>query len=300
MADDSIKTISLPLPFPPYSVNAYIVDTGRSKLLFDTGPKVEESINMLKNEIETLGGIDAIILSHGHLDHAGAAKHLSEIYDVPVFASFYEKERLSESFEKRLERRLTKTLKVLDFFSFSKERAKREREKAGYYRDMTEPLEVLFNFSTFTDPEITFLELPGHTRGSIGIYVKSANAVLTGDAFLKDGISSFFDPENPENSLEIYFTSLEKILALSPDKIYPGHGKPFENPKVVAEGHKKEAQATKELILNGIRENQNFKDIIERVFPPNYNSLIAAALLVYALESANIEILQSLKDLLSE
>lgn len=300
MSKTVIKEIKLPLSFPPATVNAYLINTGNSKILFDTGAKTPQSLSILKNEIEMFGGIDAIILSHGHLDHAGLAKTISDYFDVPIYASFNEKERLSEDFSKRLERRVKKTIKIIDFFNFSDEIAKRELEKADYYRAFMEPLDFLFNFSSFDDSEITFLELSGHTKGSIGIHIKPLNAVLTGDAFLKEGISPFFDPEHLDNTLISYLKSLDKIIDLSPEKVYPGHGNAFENPAAVAIDHKLYIETISEKILQAVQNSEQFKDLLPKLYPANYNVLIAISEIVYALESANIGILQSLKDHLLE
>lgn len=300
MQNPVVKTLKLSLPFPPAMVNAYLIDTGRNRILFDTGAKTEENFNLLKQEIEKFGGIDGIVLSHGHLDHSGLAKKLSQLYDIPVYASFYEKERLSEDFQKRLERRVKKTIKVLNFFSFSVDIAKRELEKAQFYKEFMEPLNVIFNFSSFKDSEINILELPGHTKGSIALFLPSIKTLLTGDAFLKDGVSSFFDPESPENTLMTYFTSIDKLLLLKPEKIYPGHGKAFDNPASVASAHKNYVTNVTEKIKKAVEDGLSFKDLLPTIYPPHYNALIAISEIIYALESINIEILQNLRDLLSE
>jgi len=295
-----IKSINLALPFSPFSVNTYLIDTGKNKLLFDTGAKTEEALSVLKKEVDDFGGIDAVVLSHGHLDHAGLAKQISELYDVPVYASLFEKERLSEDFSKRVERRVKKTIKALNFFGFSDEVAKKELEKVNYYKELMEPLDFVFNYSLLNDDNISFLELSGHTKGSIGLYFKSEGAVFVGDAFLREGVSSFLDPEKPENALKTYLLSVDNILKLNAKTVHPGHGKEFSNPDAVAEEHKNYVALVSKKILTAVQEGKKFKDFLPQLFPQNYNSLIAMSEIVYALEGANIGILQSLKDLLSE
>ncbi len=296
----SVRKIKLPLSFPPYAVNAYLIETGKSRILFDSGPRNDQVIEILKKEVDNFGGIDVVILSHGHLDHAGNAKAVSDFYDVPVYASFHEKARLSEDFQKRLERRVKKTIKLLNFFCFSDEVAKRELEKANFYKEQMEPLELVFNISTFDDPEVTILELPGHTKGSVGLFLKSDRLIFTGDAFLKDGISSFFDPEEPRDALKDYFSSLQKIMSLQPQSVFPGHGDSFDNPEAVYEEKKNYVDLIIRKIKEIIDKKGKIAGEVTSLFPSGYNALIAMSELVYALESLNIGILQSLKDLLSE
>lgn len=295
-----IKKINIQLPFPPNYVNTYLVDTGSNKILFDTGAKTGNALNLLVNEINAFGGIDAVVLSHGHLDHAGLAKQISERYDVPIYASLSEKDRLSEDFSRRIERRVKKSIKALNFFGFSDEVAKRELEKINYYKELMEPLDFVFNFIQLKDSNISLIDLSGHTKGSIGLYLKSENAVITGDAFLKEGISSFLDVEYPENALKTYLLSLDKIIALKPEKVYPGHGNEFSNPEAVAAEHKEYVYHVSKKIQNAIIEGKKFSEFLSQIFPSNYNALIAMSEVIYALEDANIEILQNLKVLLSE
>lgn len=300
MITTDIKKIKLPLPFSPFSSNAYLVKTKNSNILFDTGANSDECLKILKKEIEDFGGIDAIIISHGHLDHAGCANTISKEFELPVYASLKEKERLSEDIVKRLERRVRKTIKLLHFFGFSEETAQKELEKANFYKNFMQPVEFIFNFNSFKDPEIEIIELPGHTDGSIALFIKKEKGLLTGDALLKDGISSFFDPESMKNSLENYLTSIQNIKELNPILVYPGHGNPFDSVNLVIEEHINYTELISEKIKEVITNNISIKDVISKLFPKSYNALIAISEIVYALEKANIEILQSLKDHLSE
>lgn len=300
MTATDIKTIKLPLSFAPFSSNAYLVRTKNSNILFDTGANSDECLKILKKEIEDFGGIDAIIISHGHLDHAGCANIISNEFEVPVYASLKEKERLSEDIVKRLERRVKKTIKLLNFFGFSDETALKELEKANFYKNFMQPVEFIFNFSYFKDPEIDIIELPGHTDGSIALFIKKEKLMLTGDALLKEGISSFFDPESIKNSLESYLRSIKKINELEPALVYPGHENPFDCVASVVEEHINYVELISEKINEAINNNNSIRDTIPKFFPKTYNALVAISEIVYAFEKANIEILQSLKDLLSE
>ncbi len=72
-------------------VNAYFVDApdgGGSWVLVDTG--LLKSAMLVRRAAEQRYGSgarpDAIILTHGHFDHAGNALHLAREWDVPIYA----------------------------------------------------------------------------------------------------------------------------------------------------------------------------------------------------------------------
>lgn len=62
---------------------------------------------------------------------------------------------------------------------------------------------------------------PGHSADHVVFHLESEDALFTGDAVLGRG-TSFIDP--PDGDLAAYLASLERMRALGPRTIYPGHG----------------------------------------------------------------------------
>jgi glyoxylase-like metal-dependent hydrolase (beta-lactamase superfamily II) len=300
MSFDNVKRLKIKLPFPPFASNAFLFSTSKNRYLFDTGLKDKNNIQKITRHIKDFGGIDAIILSHGHLDHAGCAAAISKKFDVPVYVSFDEKERVSHDFTKRVDRRIKKILKILDYFGFDKETTQREYDKIGYYKDLMDPIEFYFNVRSLNDPDLEIIELPGHTMGCIGVYLKKTSYLFSGDSLLQEGISPFFDVETMKNSLSVYLDSLDKISGLNPNVVFPGHGEPFMNCAETINIHKAYVTDMTGKITRLIHENKPFIDIYKSLFPPRYNILIALSEIIFALENSRIPILQNLADLLSE
>lgn len=68
--------------------------------------------------------------------------------------------------------------------------------------------------------------LPGHTADSIGLYLEETRELLCGDAagnaVIAPARQSILIEDVPE-----FAASWDKIIALNPVRIYPGHGNPF-------------------------------------------------------------------------
>ncbi len=294
----SVKVLSTSLSFPPFNVNAYHIKTKRHRILFDSTLRDQKNIEIIIDEVKKSGGIDAIILSHGHLDHAGGASAISKEFDVPIYVAFEENERISSGLELRMDRRINKILKVLDFFGFDRVSTEKEREKLSFYKSLMEPIDVFFNINSFKDDEIEIVRLPGHTWGSTGLFFKEGRLLFAGDAVLSEGVSAFFDVERLENTLEEYVNSLEKIENLKPLRIYQGHSGTIDNPEDVLIKHKKYINQTSKKIMDMIKSGYTVKDVKERLFSKNYNILIALSEIVYALEKENIPVLEELKEIM--
>jgi glyoxylase-like metal-dependent hydrolase (beta-lactamase superfamily II) len=70
------------------------------------------------------------------------------------------------------------------------------------------------------------IHTPGHSADHAVFHQPEDDALFTGDAVLGRG-TSVVDP--PDGDLRTYLASLERMLALSPRRLYPGHGPVIED-----------------------------------------------------------------------
>jgi glyoxylase-like metal-dependent hydrolase (beta-lactamase superfamily II) len=68
---------------------------------------------------------------------------------------------------------------------------------------------------------------PGHTLGSICVYMRAERALFTGDTALGLGTVAISPP--PYGDMALYLQSLERLKALDASVMFPGHGRPVED-----------------------------------------------------------------------
>jgi len=91
---------------------------------------------------------------------------------------------------------------------------------------------------------LEFVEAPGHTVGSLAVFVRELRALFTGDNVMGKG-SSVVNPG--EGDLVLYLQTLRKFLSLTPAVIYPGQGPVVSDPRaklndLIAHRHERERQ----------------------------------------------------------
>ena len=69
--------------------------------------------------------------------------------------------------------------------------------------------------------ELVAVHTPGHSADHMAFFAPGDRALFTGDTVVGRG-TTFIDP--PDGDLARYLASLERLLALDPRTIYPGHG----------------------------------------------------------------------------
>ena len=129
-----------------------IIGTDRA-LLFDTGSGVDD----LKKAVEEITELPLLVIaSHGHFDHIGGSPQFEEVFlsakDMCIVKS-YDIEKLREWIGEGYDPKGFRNIKPLNFESFS-----------------------------LGDIEGKVIELPGHTHGSVGIYLPEMKLLLSGDA----------------------------------------------------------------------------------------------------------------------
>ena len=195
--------------------NVYLVSEGENSVLIDTCRESYRDAIIKKCKGKN---VRLIILTHGHIDHIQNAAFLSKELNAPIAMQKGDYELTKDNWSEPMSAHslLGKIILMLSKKSF-------ERDKIEPF----EPLVFLSDGETLDEYGIhaTVIELPGHTRGSIGIIVGETD-VIVGDALM----NMAYPTKSPLYGDKAQMVkSAAKIIALGDVTIYFGHGKPVKN-----------------------------------------------------------------------
>jgi glyoxylase-like metal-dependent hydrolase (beta-lactamase superfamily II)/8-oxo-dGTP pyrophosphatase MutT (NUDIX family) len=183
---------------PAATTNAYLLGN-RECVLVDPGASSARELDGLEAALaaarDRLGRtVTAIWLTHHHSDHVGGVERLRFHLGVPVLAHAQTGERLA-----------ARGIKV-----------------DGELRDG----ERIVLGGVGENYPVLVLHTPGHARGHLCFLEEEQRSLLCGD--MVSGVSMIVvDP--PEGDMDDYLGSLEKLAALRPKTLFPGHGPVIKN-----------------------------------------------------------------------
>lgn len=238
----SVHQIAIPNPYFEGPSNVFLIQHPHSPtVLIDAGVGTEESLGLLRSELAKHGGalrdIAVVLLTHKHVDHCGLARVISDESGAAVYVhrddwadvAFFE-ERYDQVSQLYLEamRRWEIPHEVMEQMAHFRARL------AGLARSVPTAQEIHDGQTLrFGELEFRVVHTPGHTQGSVCFLL--GEKLFTGDHLLPTYTSNVGATDvTTEGHLEKFLASLKKILEL-PDvehvEIWPGHGRPWKDPR---------------------------------------------------------------------
>lgn len=274
---EKIYQIKLPIPFPLQTVNVYFVDES-PRTLVNTGIKTEASFEALKNGMEaagfSLGSIERILITHGHIDHYGLAKRIASLSGGSIYIH-------SEEYGKT--RSVTHSLGILKMLLLRNGVPKALVDEAARYIEsahrMADPLEEAFFLEDgdaipFRSTSWQAVHCPGHSSGLLCFYGKEEKLLVTGDHLLKEITPnptlnlSKGGPPFQYTSLKQYIASLKKIERLDFNLALPAHGELIDDPKDIIGKIQKHHRERMDLILSILSRGRTTSyEIAMELFP---------------------------------
>lgn len=180
-----------------YDMNCYLAENTETHelLVVDPGADAERIIAATGNRIPV-----AVLITHGHFDHIGAADGVCDHYHIPLYIHALDAPKLTDP-----------AANVSHQFG--------EDVVVHTQPELLEDGQVL----TLGGMEITVLHTPGHSRGGVCYLLPEHQGVFCGDTLFHQGYGRY---DFGDGSFADLKQSLRKLLNLHPQQIaYPGHGR---------------------------------------------------------------------------
>ena len=185
-----------------FTVNSYFLIDSKTNhgFLIDPGAEPKKLLNYIK---ENNLIIEKILITHGHFDHIGAVKEISEHLNIPVY--------VHEKGKKYIQNPV---------WNLSTSCRQNITIKATNYIKNNDVIKLESN----PDIKLRAIHVAGHTLDGVVFYSESEKVAFVGDNIFygEIGRSDFYGGD-----LVTLFTEVKnKILTLPEDTVlYPGHGR---------------------------------------------------------------------------
>lgn len=188
------------IPVTAFGQNCSVIYCAKTRqaAIVDPGGEAEK----IQREVSALGvQVTQVLLTHGHLDHVGAAAEIAAFYQVPIIGPHKEDQFLLDGLPEQ------SRMFGLDFC-------------AAFTPDqwLAEGDVVQVGEETFS-----VLECPGHTPGHIVFINDAARFAVSGDVIFRGGVGRSDFPRG--NHEDLIASIKNKLLPLGDDIVFlPGHG----------------------------------------------------------------------------
>ncbi len=215
--------VRLPLPtptLPPATATNHYLVGWRPLVVVDPSAPAARDQRRLRAAVQAAIACGAepaaLLLTHHHNDHAGAAQALRELLDLPVWAH-------------------PKTADLL-------------AGKVAIDRSIDEGQEVARNadgapwYALFT---------PGHAPGHLALHQPASGQVVAGDLVAGEG-TILIDPA--DGDMGLYLQSLARLEALAPTSLAPAHGPVLRDAVAVLQYYQRHRRAREVAIANALTD----------------------------------------------
>lgn len=230
-----VHRISVPLPFPPREVAAWIIEGDDGHVLVDTGIDTPPARGALRDAAEgvgvTPGSLRDVVLTHAHIDHYGLAGPV-RAWSGATLSMHAREEGLATRWVHGWP---ADRASVADEFARSGIPAElalallaasdRIHERYEYYAP-----DVLLHGEDGPLPGgggWRWMLTPGHSPGHVTVYHPERRILITGDHVLPRISPNIGADLYAANPLADYLRSLARLRDLPVDLVLPSHGEPF-------------------------------------------------------------------------
>jgi glyoxylase-like metal-dependent hydrolase (beta-lactamase superfamily II) len=214
-------------------VNWYLLEDGGKVTLIDAGlpayrPQLDQALARLGR---TIADVEAIVLTHAHIDHIGFSQILQDERGTPVYAH-----------EAELPQATTGKAPHTEASYVTAMLRHRTARRVIFHiaRNGGARPPKLARVTTFSDGDTLdipghpqAIHTPGHSPGHCVLHVAQEGVLFTGDALcgwntVTGEPGPILPPPEFSNSMAQARASLQRIAAIEAQTLYYGHGDPWE------------------------------------------------------------------------
>lgn len=172
-------------------------EQSREAVVVDPGDNIDAVVEILRRHALT---VKAIVITHAHIDHIGGAAKLKAATGAPVYLN-------------QNDQALYDALGTQAAWLGMDTPDRTQIDAAAREGDSL----------TLGDATFHILHTPGHTQGSISLWIPAENKLIAGDTLFRDSIGRTDLPGG--DGRQILRSIHTKLLTLPPDAVVvPGHG----------------------------------------------------------------------------
>jgi glyoxylase-like metal-dependent hydrolase (beta-lactamase superfamily II) len=207
-------------------VAVYLVETPEGVTVIDAGLAGHwgELLAELAAMGRTLDDIRGVILTHGDSDHIGFAERLRRDHGVPVYVHPADAERAKGNVKGELGKQKMRLGGLLSFIAYT---LRKNGLRNSY---LTEVVEARDGETLDLPGAPQIIGLPGHSPGSIAVYVPLVDAVFVGDGLTTRHVLTGkvgLQPAPFTDDADQAIASLRVLLPTGAAWVLPGHGAPW-------------------------------------------------------------------------
>jgi len=283
---DTIHAIAIPMQYPPELITANMYAVGKGPItLIDTGPKIHGAFEFVQRKLQSAGfdfsDVERIIITHGHIDHFGLAAGIRKAVGHAIDCFIHAEDQwrvLSEDFHEEMWSTGMKQFAAKA--DIPQREIEKMRKRFSSFRALADPLQDVSPMEegdefAGDDYHLKIIHTPGHSPGSCCLYESRQKVLFSGDHIIKHitpnpliEINRSYLRDFSYQSLKAYLQSLDKLIGLDVQFVFPGHGEYIKDLPGIISTYRAHHRERMNLVWDALKkQSRPIYHLIDDVFP---------------------------------